>query len=436
MSNLYNYFVSENRLSFITTEFIDNNKNKIDLTNQASLLKVKQHVKKVLDDTYGLLDKSKISGNTINDAIDKYEKVVLKRLNIQPRDRNVAAQVNMRMPPQHSTNTRIISDSKINDNLDNRYNKYMEEYNGFNRKSSEPQIPDFLKSQSTNPKRMIDENTMSPLNNFKGTATRKNNTVFNDSTCDLDDIKDYSGSTNFSYFNDTPEVTSAFDDAFYNTGIDPNNQSSDANESLEERLKKMESSRSSLQAPEKKIENIDELFKNDNEFKKHMQTSSKRNLDNNEEMQYKQQQQQQQRQQTQPQQQMQQQMQQQQQQPQMHQQPMQQSQMQQMQQQYNEYYTNREKQYQTHFQSLTAKLTKYEQYLKTLMSKYSELKTEKEELHTKLMSKTNTQSEKVNPTLELMEEKKKQLLKLSSEVQEKITKLEQLQSNQTETENE
>jgi phage terminase small subunit len=70
------------------------------------------------------------------------------------------------------------------------------------------------------------------------------------------------------------------------------------------------------------------------------------------------------------------------------------------------------------------------------MNKYSELKTEKEELHTKLMSKTNTQSEKVNPTLELMEEKKRQLLKLSSEVQEKITKLEQLQSNQTETENE
>jgi hypothetical protein len=426
MSNLYNYFVNEKNLSFITTEFIDNNK--VDVSNQVNIVKVKNFVKNVLDETYGILDKSKITGNNINEAVDKFVNVSLKRLNIQPRNRNVAAHVNMRMPPQHSTNTRLIPDNSTHESLDSRYNKYMDEYKGFNRKSAEPEIPDFLRSQSTNPKRLMENNMKTPLDNFKGTATRKNNMVFNDKSGNADDIQDFSGSSNFSYFNDTPEVTSAFDDAFYNTGIDPNNQSIDMNESLDERLKKMESSRSSLKAPEKKIENIDELFKNDNEFKKHMQHASKRNIENIDEQQQMQQQQ------------MQQQQQQQMQQQQMQQQQMQQQQMQQPQQsQYNEYQmnmiqvANREKQYQVHFQNLTAKLTKYEEYLKTLMNKYNELKTEKDGLQTRI-NKMNVQPEtninKSNPTLELMEEKKRQLLRLSEEVQQKITRLEQLQNTQ------
>ena len=115
---------------------------------------------------------------------------------------------------------------------------------------------------------MEDNFKSSPLDNFKGTVTRKNNNVFNDKSSS-NEIEDFGGSSNFSYFNDTPEVTSAFDEAFYNTGIDPDNINDNMNETLEERLKKMESARSSLQPPEKKVDNITELFQNDIEFKKH-----------------------------------------------------------------------------------------------------------------------------------------------------------------------
>lgn len=441
MSNLYNYFVNQKTVSFITTEFIDNNK--VDVSNQQNLAKVQNVVKNVLDETYGLLDKSKISKNNITDAIDKFVNVALKRLNIQPRNRNIAAPVNMRMPAQYSTNTRLIPETN-NEGLDSRYNKYMDEYKNFNRPVSEPNVPDWLQPKSTNPKRMIDEKMKnSPLDNFKGTSTRKNNVIFNDSNNDKNEIEDYAGSSNFSYFTDTPEVTSAFDEAFYNTGIDPDNVNDNVNESLDERLKKMESARSTLKSPEKKIENIDELFKNDTEFKKHMQNSQETNQQSNQQqMQQMQQQQMQQQQQQYQKQQYQQQYQQQMQQQQQYQQP----QFQHFQQyQNNDNQENmmkmmeREKQYQLQLKMLSGKLSKYEEYLKALMSRYNDLKTEKDELR-QILSNRPTQDvniNKVNPNLELMEEKKKQLLKLSNEVQEKIARLEQLQSssqsnNQTE----
>jgi flagellar biosynthesis GTPase FlhF len=439
MSNLYNYFVNQKTVSFITTEFIDNNK--VDVSNQQNLAKVQSVVKNVLDETYGLLDKSKISKNNITDAIDKFVNVALKRLNIQPRNRNIAAPVNMRMPAQYSTNTRLIPETN-NEGLDSRYNKYMEQYKNFNKPVSEPNMPDWLQPKSTNPKRMMDEKMKnSPLDNFKGTATRKNNVVFNDSNNDKNEIEDYAGSSNFSYFTDTPEVTSAFDEAFYNTGINPDNVNDNINESLDERLKKMESDRSTLKSPDKKIDNIDELFKNDSEFKKHMQNNQESiqsvSSQNNKQQQQKQQQQYQQ-QMTQAQQQYQQQQYQQQYQQQMQQQQQyQQPQFQQFQQyQNNDIQENmmkmmeREKQYQLQLKMLGGKLSKYEEYLKTLMARYNDLKIEKDELR-QLLNNRPTQDvniNKVNPNLELIEEKKRQLLKLSSEVQEKIARLEQLQS--------
>jgi len=438
MSNLYNYFVNQKTVSFITTELIDNNK--VDVSNQQNLAKVQNVVKNVLDETYGLLDKSKISKNNITDAIDKFVNVALKRLNIQPRNRNVAAPVSMRMPAQYSTNTRLIPETN-NEGLDNRYNKYMEQYKNFNRPVSEPTIPDWLQPKSTNPKRMMDEKLKnSPLDNFKGTSTRKNNVVFNDSNNDKNEIEDYAGSSNFSYFTDTPEVTSAFDEAFYNTGINPDNVNDNVNESLDDRLKKIESDRNTLKSPDKKIDNIEELFKNDSEFKKHMQNSQEHIpsiretqpviSQNNQQYQQQMVQAQQQYQQQQYQQQYQQQMQQQQQ----YQQPQFQH--------FQQYQNNdnqeimmkmmeKEKQYQSQLKMLGGKLNKYEEYLKTLMARYNDLKSEKDELR-QLLSNRPVQDvniNKVNPNLELMEEKKRQLLKLSSEVQEKIARLEQLQSS-------
>ena len=64
--------------------------------------------------------------------------------------------------------------------------------------------------------------------------------VFNDSEANpSQDIEDYSGNLNFSYFNDTPEITSAFDDAFYSTGIDPASVKDEMNDPLDVRLKKI-----------------------------------------------------------------------------------------------------------------------------------------------------------------------------------------------------
>jgi len=427
MSNLYDYFVNQKTVSFVTSEFVDNNK--VDVSKQQNIVKVQTFVKNILDETYGLLDKSKISKNNITDAIDKFVNVALKRLNIQPRNRNVAAPVNMRMPPQHSTNTRLMPDNQKNEGLDSRYNKYMEEYNGFTRPVSGPEIPNFLKSQSTNPKRQMEDNfKSSPLDNFKGTATRKNNNVFNDKSSS-NEIEDFGGSSNFSYFNDTPEVTSAFDEAFYNTGIDPDNVNDNMNETLEERLKKMESARSSLQPPEKKVDNITELFQNDIEFKKHVSEPRHKN----EAIEKKQleklyQNQQQYPQQYTPQQQ------------QYPQQPQYQHYQQQM--MTNEYQENmmkfqmKETQYQEQLKTLSAKAAKYEEYLKTLMARYTEIKNERDILKQQLQTKPETNMNKMNPSLELIEDKKRQLVALSADVQEKIARLEQLQQNSTEIEKE
>jgi len=395
MSNLYNYFVNQKSVSFITSEFIDSNK--VDVSNQQNLIKVQSVVKNVLDETYGLLDKSKISKNNLTDAIDKFVNVALKRLNIQPRNRNIAAPVNMRMPAQYSSNTRLLPDTT--EGLDSRYNKYMDEYKNFNRQNSEPNVPEWLQPKSTNPKRMIDEKMKnSQLDNFKGTSTRKNNVVFNDSSNDTNEIEDYAGSSNFSYFTDTPEVTSAFDEAFYNTGIDPDNVNENINETIDERLKKMESARSSLKSPEKKIDNIEELFKNDNEFKKHMQTNTDsisqppQQLQQQSKQHYQQSQQQQQYQQQQPQ--FQQQYQQQQ--PQFQQQYQQHQQYQQPQMQENMMkLIEREKQYQNQLKLLSGKLNKYEEYLKTLMVRYNDLKTEKDELR-RILSTRPQQDNNIN----------------------------------------
>ena len=395
MSNIYNYFVNPKIISYISSEYIDSKK--IDASNPATLNNVQIAVKKVLDDTYNLLDKSKISKNNVNDAIEKFVNVSMKRLNLQPRQRNIAAPVNMRMPVQHSTNTRMGFND--NESIDDKYNKYMQSYRDFGQQQTRPEIPDFLQSKSTNPKRMIDEqmkNNNSPLDTFKGTATRKNTQVYNNSSSE-NNIEDYGGSSNFSFFNDTPEINSAFDEAFYNTGIDPASINDSLDESVEVRLKKMEAERGSLKVPEKQVNNIEELFKNDNEFKKHLGDT---------------------------------------QQPQ-HQQPqhqdrnMQDRNMQDRNQNiynqernpniYNQErnpnqeiimkFMAKEKQYQEHIQSLYGKVGKYEEYLKTLMNKYNELK-----------------SNNANASVNIIEEKKRELLRLSEEVQQKINRLEALQN--------
>ena len=258
MSNIYNYFVNQKTVSFISSEYID--ANKIDVSNPATLNKVQIVVKKVLDDTFNILDKSKISKNNINDAIEKFVNVGLKRLNLQPMQRNIAAPVNMRMPPQHSTNTRL--NVNMNESLDDKYGKYMQQRREMDN-HTQPEKPDFLQSKPTNPKRIMEEqmkNTNGPLDSFKNTATRKNNQVFNgdNSNNNKNEIEDYGGSSNFSFFNDTPEINSAFDEAFYNTGIDPSSTNNiNDMESLEDRLKKIESSRSSLKLPEKSNETFE-----------------------------------------------------------------------------------------------------------------------------------------------------------------------------------
>jgi len=416
MSNIYNYFVNQKTVSFISSEYID--ANKIDVSNPVTLNKVQVVVKKVLDDTYNLLDKSKISKNNINDAIEKFVNVGLKRLNLQPMQRNIAAPVNMRMPPQHSTNTRLSINT--NESLDDKYSKYMQQRREMDT-HSQPEKPDFLQSRPTNPKRIMEEqmkHANSPLDSFKGTVTRKNNQVFNGDN-ETTEIEDYAGSSNFSFFNDTPEINSAFDEAFYNTGIDPSsvNESNDM-ESLEERLKKMESSRSSLKMPEKTNETIDELFKNGidskiesniNKFKQPSQQQSQQPFHQ-----------------------------------QQRQQPQQQQYQQQSQQQYQQQYQQqvpqnqelimkfmaKEQQYQNQAQVLFDKINKYEEYLKTLMTKYTELKEERDELRVRFRSNNEVNLNKYST--DIIDEKKKELLRLSADVQEKISRLEQLQSKQEE----
>ena len=119
MSNLYSYFVNPKTVSYITSEYVD--VNNIDTSNTETINKIQLGIKKALDDTFSKLDTSKISGGNVNDAIQKFVNVTMKRLDLQPKNRNVPAQASMRMPPQHSTNTRMSSDESI----DNRTNNYM-----------------------------------------------------------------------------------------------------------------------------------------------------------------------------------------------------------------------------------------------------------------------------------------------------------------------
>jgi hypothetical protein len=440
MSNLYSYFVNPKTVSYITSEYVD--VNNIDASNTETVQKIQVGIKKALDDTFSKLDTSKISGGNVNDAIQKFVNVTMKRLDLQPRNRNVPAQASMRMPVQHSTNTRMINDESI----EKKTNNYMKTYREFNNDNKPPELPEWLQSQSTNPKRVQDEmnKKMGPSEAFKNTATRKMTQVFNDSDANpSQDIEDYSGNLNFSYFNDTPEITSAFDDAFYSTGIDPASVADAENESIDVRLKKIESERNAVKITEQKVENIEELFKNDDEFKKHLSMSNKKyhhsntndmdeninkmtnqsnkaqqNLANQNRMspnilqhaeqfsqqQYQQQQQQQQQQQSQ--------------------------QHQQMEKYINELnmsFSMKEKKYQDQIQQMYGKNLKLEEYLKTLMVKYKELNEDRNLLKERLMSNSGGESNVNKYALDAIEDKKRELLQLSTNIQEKINKLEHLQ---------
>jgi len=389
MSNLYSLFVNPNTVSYISSEYITNKK--LDITNQGQVTKVQQVIKKVLDETYSLLDKSKISKNNINDAIEKFVNVTLKRLDLPPKQRNMAAPVMRQMPAQYSANTRM---SNGNESLDNRVNKYMENYREFAHSTKPNDVPDWLRGVTTNPKRMADEqeknSSKGQLDNFKATVTRSPQKQYNSSQqVETSEIADFGGSTNFSYFNETPEIESAFDEAFYTTGIDPEKINEDS-ETLDARLKKMEAMRGTISAPEKKIENIHELFdENQNITVQNMQQrqapqqmSQQKQAQQMQAQQMQQQQQQQQRQ-------------------------LAQSQSQQV------------------LQQMHAKVVKYEEYLKTLMGKYSELKEERDQLKLKLRDSVETNTNKYST--DVLDEKKRELIRLSNEVQEKIRRYEEMQ---------
>jgi len=422
MSNLYGYFVNERTVSYISSEYAD--ANNIDLSNPETSTKIKMGIKKALDNTYSLLDKSKVQKNNINDAIEKVVNVTMKRLNLQPRQRNVAVPANMRMPVQHGTNTRM------DDSLQSRTDNYLKEYNEFNLNKKPNDVPDWLKSQTTNPKRLIDEQykNMQPSDMVNKTSTRKNNQVFNDSDANpTQDIEDYGGNVNFSYFNETPEITSAFDDAFYNTGIDPSSINTEVEEPLDSRLKKISTERNSIKTSEQKVENIEELFKNDDAFKKHLNMSNKNYHRTNEPeeqnvnkmMNHTNKNQQLLAQQNR-----------------MHPGVMNnaeqysnknmQEQYQQQEQQLLTKFGMKEKQYQEHISGMQQKIVKYEEYLKILMQKYNELKEDRDLIKNSSMERfRNTDS----ATLNAIEEKKAELLRISQGIQEKINRLEQLQQN-------
>jgi len=439
MSNLYSYFVNPKTVSYITSEYVD--VNNIDTSNSETINKIQLGIKKALDDTFSKLDTSKISGGNVNDAVQKFVNVTMKRLDLQPRNRNVATPVSMRMPPQHSTNTRMNNDESI----ESRTSNYMQNYREFSTSNKPKELPEWLQSQSTNPKRIQDEmnKKMQPSEAFKNTSTRKSSQIFNDSEANpTQNIEDYSGNLNFSYFNDTPEVTSAFDDAFYNTGIDPASVTDDMNDSIDVRLKKMESERNSIKVSEQKVENIEELFKDDNAFKKHLNMSNKKyhhssdkdseeninkmthqsnktqqNLSNQNRMN-----------------------------PNVMQQAenyIQQNQIQQQQnnqyQQMQEYIHNmtgnfamKEKQYQEQLHMMSNKMGKYEEYLKTLMTKYKELQEDRDLLKERFKNNSSNDSNVNKYAIDAIEDKKKELLRISGELQAKISRLEQLQTIQNE----
>ena len=414
MSQLYPLFVNPKILSYISSEFV--NYNKIDVSNPNKLNQIQQGVKKALDETFSLLDKSKISKNNVSDAIEKFVNVTLKRLQVPIGNKNPPMQGDRRMPAQYSANTRFNNE---NDSIDNKYNKYMENYREFAHSTKPPEVPEWLQGKQTNPKRMQDEHLKkTPLEQFKGTSTRAPPKQYTSSGLSgenepKNDIQDYGGSTNFSFFNEETEIKSAFDDAFYTTGIDPDNINED-NETLEAKLKKMESMRGSIAAPQKKVENIHELFNQE-------APEVNQNIYNNDKdlpkihQQYNQQYQQQQ-----------------QQYKNMTPQMMQPPQYQPPQQQQN---NQQQQQLVAQLQMMHGKVVKYEDYLKTLMEKYNELKNERDNIKHKLlnMNETNTNTNKY--TSDAMEEKKKELIQLSTKVQEQIRRLEELQERQESSQN-
>ena len=412
MSQLYPLFVNARVLSYITSEFV--NYNKIDVSNPNKLNQIQQGVKKALDETFSLLDKSKISKNNVSDAIEKFVNVTLKRLQVPIGNKNPPMQGDRRMPAQYSANTRFNNE---NDSIDNKYNKYMENYREFAHSTKPPEVPDWLQGKQTNPKRMQDEHLKkTPLEQFKGTATRAPPKQYSSNGLSgenepKNDIQDYGGSTNFSFFNEETEIKSAFDDAFYTTGIDPDKINED-NETLEAKLKKMESMRGSIAAPQKKVENIHELFNQE-------MPEVNQNIYNNDKdlpkihQQYNQQYQQQQQQyknMT----------------PQMMQPPQYQPPQQQQQ-------NGQQQQLVAQLQMMHGKVVKYEDYLKTLMEKYNELKNERDNIKHKLLNMNETNTNKY--TSDAMEEKKKELIQLSTKVQEQIRRLEELQERQESSQN-
>ena len=412
MSQLYPLFVNPRVLSYITSEFV--NHNKIDVSNPNKLNQIQQGVKKALDETFHLLDKTKISKHNVSDAVEKFMNVTLKRLQIPIGNKNPQIQGDRRMPAQYSANTRVPGGDE---SVENKYNKYIENYREFAHSNKPPEVPEWLQGKQTNPKRMQDEQyKKTPLEAFKSTATRAPPKQYSSSGLSgenepKNDIQDYGGSTNFSFFNEEQEINSAFDDAFYTTGIDPEKINED-NESLEARLKKMESMRGSISAPEKKVENIHELFNQDMpEINQNIYTNDKDlpkiHQQYNQQYQQQQQQNRQYRNAT----------------PQLPQPPQQQYQQQNGQQQ----------QMIAQMQMLQGKVVKYEDYLKTLMEKYNELKVERDNLKHKVLNMNETNTNKYSN--DAMEEKKKELIQLSTKVQEQIRKLEELQQkNETDQE--
>jgi hypothetical protein len=80
------------------------------------------------------------------------------------------------------------------------------------------------------------------------------------------------------------------------------------------------------------------------------------------------------------------------------------------------------------------KMTKYEEYLKTLMGKYNELRDDRDLLKERFKNSSGTESNSNKYAMDAMEDKKRELIQLSNNVQEKIARLEQLQNKQQEEE--
>ena len=92
-------------------------------------------------------------------------------------------------------------------------------------------------------------------------------------------------------------------------------------------------------------------------------------------------------------------------------------------------FMTKEKQYQDQIHLMQGKLSKLEEYLKTLMLKYTELRDDRDLLKERF--KNNPPESNVNQYgINALEDKKRELLQLSASVQEKINRLEELQSQE------